>query len=71
METPSDEPEYYVEWTEAEIAATEAALAELDAGFWVHSHASVVAWMESLGTPHELPVPEPDVYIPPRRSGPS
>ena len=58
----------FLAYVQAENAATEAALAELDAGGWVHSNASVMAWMDSWETPNELAPPEPDTYLPPRRS---
>lgn len=58
----------FLAYVQAETAATEAALAEIDAGDWVYSNASVMAWIESWETPNELPPPEPDTYLPPRRS---
>ena len=45
---------------EAERAAVEAALAEADKGEFISGEA-VMAWVESWGTPDELPMPEPDI----------
>lgn len=47
----------FLAYVQAENAETEAALAEIDAGAPQIPHHAVVAWMESLGTDHELPPP--------------
>lgn len=39
----------------------EAALAEADKGIFISSE-KMEAWMESWGTDHELPPPEPDIF---------
>lgn len=43
----------------AEAAADAAADAEIEAGQFV-PHAKVVEWLNSWGTPDELPFPEPE-----------
>jgi predicted transcriptional regulator len=47
----------YIPVQERELAVTEAAIAELDAGGPTYSHEEVRAWVESWGTPNELPPP--------------
>lgn len=49
----------FIAYVQAENAATEAALAEIDAGAPLIPHEVVVAWIDSLGTDHELPPPVP------------
>ncbi len=47
----------YLHSHERELAMTEATIAELDAGGPTYSHEEAMAWMESWGTPDELPQP--------------
>lgn len=47
----------FLAYARAENAATEAAIAEVDAGAPLIANEAVVAWVESLGTDHELPRP--------------
>jgi predicted transcriptional regulator len=42
------------------------AIEEAEKGMFV-SHEAMLAWVESLGTKNELPPPEPDIYISPRK----
>lgn len=44
-----------------------AAVAEADKGVFISSEA-MHRWIESWDTDNELPPPEPDVFLPPRRS---
>jgi predicted transcriptional regulator len=57
----------YLEHSEAERALLEARIAEADKGIFISSEA-MHRWMESWGTENELPPPEPDVFLPPRRA---
>lgn len=41
-----------------EVAGVEEAIAEVDAGFYVPSE-EVDAWIDSWGTPNEIPMPQP------------
>ena len=47
----------YIPYQEREIATTEAAIAEVDAGGPTYSNEEVIAWMDSWGKPDELPPP--------------
>src|SRR4051794_32684332 len=47
----------YIPHEERELARTEAAIAELDAGGPTYSNEEVMAWIESWGKPDELPPP--------------
>lgn len=58
-ELVSDALAEFLAYVQAENAATEAALAEIDAGTPLIPHDAVVVWIESLGTDHELPPPAP------------
>ena len=49
---------YYIPNTERELALTEAAIADLEAGGPTYSNEEVIAWMESWGTENELPAPD-------------
>lgn len=51
----------YVSWSAAEIAATEAAIREADAGGPFISNEAMMTWLKSWGKPDELPPPKPDV----------
>ncbi len=42
-------------------AQLEAAIKEADKGIFISSEA-IEAWMDSWGTEHELPPPEPDIF---------
>jgi predicted transcriptional regulator len=56
--TISKEPNYeYPAVNEWQIAGINKALKDLDAGKGV-PHEKVSAWVDSLGTDHELPVPQ-------------
>jgi predicted transcriptional regulator len=50
-----------VSWSAAEIAATEAAVREADAGGPFISNEAMIAWLKSWGEPDELPPPKPDI----------
>jgi len=58
-ELVSDALVAFLVYVEGENAATEAALAEIDAGAPLIPHEAVVSWMEALGTDQELPLPVP------------
>ena len=47
----------YIPWQEREIAATQAAIDEVDAGGPTYSNEEVLAWIDSWGKPDELPPP--------------
>jgi predicted transcriptional regulator len=47
----------YIAIQESQIASIQEAVAEADAGARRIPHAEVSAWLESLGTPDELPPP--------------
>jgi predicted transcriptional regulator len=49
------------EKTEAKTQMIRAAIAEADKGVFI-SEDKMTAWFESLGTDHELPEPEPDIF---------
>lgn len=51
----------YVSWSAAEIAATEAAVREADAGGPFVSNDTMIAWLKSWGTPSESSPPKPDI----------
>lgn len=51
----------YVSWSAAEIAATEAAVREADAGGPFISNDAMIAWLKSWGTQAETPAPRPDI----------
>jgi predicted transcriptional regulator len=53
-----DALEGYIPPEEREVALTEAAIAEIDAGGPTYSHEEVMAWIESWGKPDELPPPD-------------
>ncbi len=46
--------------------ALKEAIAEADKGVFISGEA-MHRWIESWGTDHELPPPEPDVFLPPRK----
>jgi len=48
----------YLPVHERELALIDEAIAELDAGGRTCSNEEVMAWVESWGTPNELPPPE-------------
>lgn len=48
--------------TEAKARMIEDAVAEADKGVFI-SEEKMTAWFESLGSDHELPEPEPDVFV--------
>ena len=52
----------YIEDDGSYLAAIDEALAEADKGEFVSSE-KFEAWVKSLGTDHELPMPEPDVFL--------
>ena len=54
----------YVSWSAAEIAATEAAIREADAGGPFISNEAMIAWLKSWGKADELPPPKPDIPKP-------
>lgn len=62
----SDAIEAYIDAKEFKRLAIEAALAEADKGVFVSSEA-VHRWMESWDAEDELPMPEPDVFLTPRK----
>lgn len=47
----------FLAYVRADTAETEAAIAEVEAGAPLIPHEAVAAWIESLGTDHELPHP--------------
>ena len=47
------------------LDAIREALAEADKGVFISAEA-MHRWIESWGTPDELPPPEPDVFLPPK-----
>ena len=47
----------YIPWQEREIALTQQAIDEVDAGGPTYSNEEVLAWVESWGKPDELPFP--------------
>src|SRR5262249_25413351 len=53
-----DALEGYIPIEERELALTEPAIAELDAGGPTYSNEEVMAWIESWGKPDELPAPD-------------
>ena len=55
----SEAIESYVNLNEWQVAHIKAALAEDEQGGPGVPHADVAAWMDSWGTDHELPRPEP------------
>jgi predicted transcriptional regulator len=52
----------YVEDEDAYLAAIDEAIIEADKGVFV-SGEKVEAWLRSLGTENELPIPEPDIFL--------
>lgn len=62
-------PDYadFLRRSEAEQALMRERIAEADKGVFISSEA-MLRWIESWGTENELPPPEPDVFLPPRRS---
>ncbi|WP_187969670.1 CopG family ribbon-helix-helix protein [Aquibium microcysteis] len=56
----------YLEIPARERAILKERLAEADKGVFISSEA-MMRWMESWDTDEELPPPEPDVFLPPRR----
>lgn len=69
--SPADEPfrDYasFLRNSEAERRLLNERLAEADKGVFVSAEA-MHRWIESWGTENELPPPEPDVFLKPRRS---
>lgn len=55
----SEAIETYVNFNEWQVAHIKAALSEDEQGGPSVPHAEVVRWMDSWGTEHELPRPEP------------
>ena len=52
----------YVEDERDYQAAIDEALREADEGVFVSGEAAI-AWLKSIGTAHEKPIPEPDVFL--------
>ncbi|HMM64085.1 MAG: hypothetical protein WA975_11325 [Mesorhizobium sp.] len=59
--------EDFLELQEREREILRERLAEADKGVFISGEA-MHRWIESWGTDNELPPPEPDVFLPPRRS---
>ncbi len=59
--------EDFLELQEREREILRERLAEADKGVFISGEA-MHQWIESWGTDNELPPPEPDVFLPPRRS---
>jgi hypothetical protein len=57
----------YLRSSEAERRLLKERIAEADKGVFI-SAAAMHRWIESWGTDNELPPPEPDVFLKPRRS---
>ncbi|MBA3446045.1 MAG: CopG family transcriptional regulator [Pseudaminobacter sp.] len=53
--------------SEAERRVLKERIAEADKGVFISAEA-MDRWIESWGTENELPPPEPDVFLKPRRS---
>ena len=53
--------------SEAERRLLKERIAEADKGVFISGEA-MLRWIESWGTENELPPPEPDVFLKPRRS---
>ena len=58
--------EDFLELQEREREILRERLAEADKGVFISGEA-MHRWIESWGTDNELPPPEPDVFLPPRR----
>jgi predicted transcriptional regulator len=58
--------ESYLEIRESEREVLRQRIAEADKGVFISGEA-MHRWIESWGTENELPPPEPDVFLPPRR----
>ena len=58
--------ESYLEIRESEREILRQRIAEADKGVFISGEA-MHRWIESWGTENELPPPEPDVFLPPRR----
>jgi predicted transcriptional regulator len=58
--------ESYLEIRESEREILRQRIAEADKGVFISGEA-MHRWIESWGTKNELPPPEPDVFLPPRR----
>ncbi|WP_133170107.1 hypothetical protein [Kumtagia ephedrae] len=57
----------YLEIREHEREILRERIAEADKGVFISGEA-MHRWIESWGTENELPPPEPDVFLPPRRT---
>ena len=58
--------ESYLEIRQSEREVLKQRIAEADKGVFISGEA-MHRWIESWGTENELPPPEPDVFLPPRR----
>jgi predicted transcriptional regulator len=58
--------ESYLEIRQSERDVLKQRIAEADKGVFISGEA-MHRWIESWGTENELPPPEPDVFLPPRR----
>lgn len=67
IDEPTGGYESYLELSEAEQALLKERIAEADRGVFISGEA-MTKWVESWGTDNELPPPEPDVFLPPRRA---
>ena len=67
----TDRPDHdyasFLRRSEAERRLLKERIAEADKGIFV-SQEAMHRWIESWGTENELPPPEPDVFLKPRRS---
>jgi hypothetical protein len=57
----------FLRTSEAERRLLKERIAEADKGVFISAEA-VHRWVESWGTENELPPPEPDIFLKPRRS---
>lgn len=58
--------ETYLEIQQSEREILRQRIAEADKGTFISGEA-MHRWIESWGTENELPPPEPDIFLPPRR----
>jgi predicted transcriptional regulator len=57
----------FLKTSETERRLLKERIAEANNGVFISSEA-MLRWMESWGADNELPPPEPDVFLPPRRA---
>ncbi len=66
-DVPSHDYASFLKRSEAERRLLKERIAEADKGAFISSEA-MHRWIESWGTENELPPPEPDVFLKPRRT---